>query len=409
MGEKINELRALLKIYLLLYADDTVILADSAQELQNALNSLNLYCDTKRLKINIAKTKIVVFTRKRNKKYDKFNFGGEDLEIVDQYTYLGVVFSKNAKFHKARKHLCDQANKALFAVLQKGNRLNLPPDLQLKLFDEAIEPILLYGSEIWGYEDIKIIESIHLKYCKYVLKLKKSTPSMMVYGESGRFPLIIALKCRMINFWARLITDTKSKMSSTMYKIMLRLHIENKYKSDWITFIENILNEAGMGNIWLTQTFPSTNFLKNNLRTRLQDQFRQTWQAKILASDNYANYRLFKTDFVAEKYLANSSSFINICRLRTTNLKLPNNNFNRQDPNENICKNCNKNAVGDEYHFLLTCPSLFNLRQKLLPKYYINQPNELKFKNLVNSTKKSTQLLLSKYVFLGIKQYNNQN
>ena len=382
-----------------------VILADSAQELQNALNTLNLYCDRKRLKINTSKTKVVVFTRKRNKKYDKFTFGGKELEIVDQYTYLGVIFSKNGKFHKARKHLCNQANKALFAVLQKGNKLNLPLDLQLKLFDEAIEPILLYGSEIWGHEDIKIIESVHLKYCKYVLKLKKSTPSMMVYGETGRFPLIIALKCRMVNFWAKLIIDDKSKMSSVMYKIMLQLHIENKYKSDWITFIENILNEAGMGNIWLTQTFQSTNFLKNNLKTRLQDQFRQTWHAKILASDKYANYRLFLTDFMFERYLTNTSC-INICKLRTTNLKLPNNNFNRQEPNENVCKKCNRNAVGDEYHFLLICPSLNNLRQFFLPKHCINHPDEIKLKRLVNSTRKDTQLLLAKYISLGIKQYN---
>jgi hypothetical protein len=35
-----------------------------------------------------------------------------------------------------------------------------------------IEPILLYGSEVWGYENLKILEQIHLKF---LLCIKKGT------------------------------------------------------------------------------------------------------------------------------------------------------------------------------------------------------------------------------------------
>jgi hypothetical protein len=34
-----------------------------------------------------------------------------------------------------------------------------------------IEPILIYGSEAWGYENLKFIEQIHLKYCKVKLRM----------------------------------------------------------------------------------------------------------------------------------------------------------------------------------------------------------------------------------------------
>ena len=34
-----------LKIYVLLFADDTILLAESPEELQTALNSMNLYCN----------------------------------------------------------------------------------------------------------------------------------------------------------------------------------------------------------------------------------------------------------------------------------------------------------------------------------------------------------------------------
>jgi hypothetical protein len=56
--------------------------------------------------------------------------------------------------------------------------------------------ILLYGSEVWGYENLKILEQIHLKFCKRILKVRNTTPNVIVYGELGRFPLEIRVKLR---------------------------------------------------------------------------------------------------------------------------------------------------------------------------------------------------------------------
>ena len=52
-----NELQVYLKIFCLLYADDTLILAESDKELQKALDSLNTYCNKWELNVNIHKTK----------------------------------------------------------------------------------------------------------------------------------------------------------------------------------------------------------------------------------------------------------------------------------------------------------------------------------------------------------------
>ena len=53
----------LLKTILLLYADDTVIIAESAADLQHSLDGLNLYCTAWNLKVNITKTKVVIFSK----------------------------------------------------------------------------------------------------------------------------------------------------------------------------------------------------------------------------------------------------------------------------------------------------------------------------------------------------------
>ena len=98
-----------------------------------------------------------------------------------------------------------QSIKAMFALLKKSKELDLPIDLQLELFDSLILPILLYGCEVWGYENVLILDRLYLKYLNYVglLGLKQSTPSCMVYGETGRFPLSVGYiynKTRMISF-----------------------------------------------------------------------------------------------------------------------------------------------------------------------------------------------------------------
>ena len=46
-----------LKITVLLYADDTIVLADSVKGLQKALNSLNQYCKERKLLVNEKKKK----------------------------------------------------------------------------------------------------------------------------------------------------------------------------------------------------------------------------------------------------------------------------------------------------------------------------------------------------------------
>ena len=54
-----------LKLLRLLCADDIVILAESAEDLQAALNIFEEYCSEWKLSINASKTKIVVFSKRK--------------------------------------------------------------------------------------------------------------------------------------------------------------------------------------------------------------------------------------------------------------------------------------------------------------------------------------------------------
>ncbi len=90
---------------------------------------------------------------------------GEKISQQDDYNYLGLLFNYNGNFYKARKKLVDQAQKALYSLYKQIRNINIPIDLQLKLFDALVYPIFTNSADIWGFENKDIIEKIHLQFC----------------------------------------------------------------------------------------------------------------------------------------------------------------------------------------------------------------------------------------------------
>ena len=267
-----DDVELFFKLYLLHYADDIVIFAESPEELQIALDTVRSYCDTWKLQVNVSKTKVVVFSKGKIRQKPVFYYNGETLEIVDDFSYLGIKFNYNGKFGKTKKHLVDKARKAMFSLVRKARKLFLPIDLQLHLFDSMITPILLYGSEVWGCENVDVIDQFYLKFCKSLLDVKQTTPSVMVYGELGTILLHLKIKSRVLNFWYRIISGKKDKICYKLYQLMYYLHVNDLFHSDWVKTVHETLDKLGLSDIWLTHnTFFSQISFKNKIKTRLSD------------------------------------------------------------------------------------------------------------------------------------------
>ena len=148
-------------------------------------------------------------------------------QLMNEFKYLGIIFSRSGSFHKAKKHLVEQAQKAMYGIIRKIRQFNLPLEQQFDLFDKVVMPVLLYGCEIWGYENVDIIERVHLKFLKYILCMKSSTPSYMVYGEPGRFPLSVTIYTRMITYWAKMFQGQENKTVFTVYRYLFSRYMNN--------------------------------------------------------------------------------------------------------------------------------------------------------------------------------------
>ena len=88
MNEKF--VNCVLNLFLLLYADDSVIFAETPEILQHLLKKAKNYCDKWKLKLNARKCKIIIFSRGKVRKYPKFYIGDETIEVVSNFLYLGL-------------------------------------------------------------------------------------------------------------------------------------------------------------------------------------------------------------------------------------------------------------------------------------------------------------------------------
>ena len=290
----------------------------------------------------------------------------------------------------------------MYSVFRKIRNLHLPIDLQLKLFDSLILPIITYSCEIWGFENISDIEKVQLNFCKRILKIRRSTPNFMVYGELGRFPLSVHIKTRMIGFWLKL--KCSNKLSSKMYSLLISLKNNKGYAFKWLTHIEDICNSTGMNFIFNSEVVNLSNdFIKLKIKKTLQDQFIQTWYADIEKSSRGEFYGIFKTEFYLEPYLIRLSDFHSywFCKFRTNNIKIPIETGRWENiPKENrICKLC-YDGIGDEFHYLFLCKD-YNvelLRKKYVPLYFSKCPTKFKMKGLLSLCHTELITNISKFI-----------
>ena len=402
-----------MKLLVLMYADDTIILANSSQELQKSLDGLASYCDYWKLKVNSDKTKVMIFgSRKSNNLKQKYLYKGNELETVNDFKYLGIVFNYNGHFHLCKKTLYQQATRAMFSLLSKCKKHSLPVDMQLELFDKMVVPVLTYGCEIWGFEDLKVIEKLHMKFCKYILGVKNSTSHNMVYGELGRVPISITIKTRMMCFWLRIVQGKEEKLVKSLYNVMYEMYNTDVFKSMWLDKIRSIAIECGQHQIWLTQGHGVTaEWMKMFIKQSLKDQFVNEWYNEVSQSDKCILYKTYKSNFGIEKYLLNTPENIYkpLVQYRTLNSKLPIEigRYQNVDRHDRHCKLCNLNTIGDEYHYILECTNLeiTTARKRYLSSYFRVKPSMYKFVDLMMSTSTNVPLAVkvSKLVALIMK------
>ena len=96
-------------------------MAESAEALQSLLDSLSNWTKDYGLKVKVAKTKVLVFRTSWQLDQDRFYFDGNNVEIVNTFSYLGLLLNYNGKFNVTQKHIAALGKKSLFCLMKEVN------------------------------------------------------------------------------------------------------------------------------------------------------------------------------------------------------------------------------------------------------------------------------------------------
>ena len=108
------------KVCILLYADDIVLLAESANDLQCLLNALSVWCVNNKMSVNCDKSNVIHFrTKSTEKTTHVFQFNDNVLEIVHSYRYLGVVLNEYLDYSEIAKTVAMSASRACNLLCNK--------------------------------------------------------------------------------------------------------------------------------------------------------------------------------------------------------------------------------------------------------------------------------------------------
>ena len=143
-------------------------MSETAEGLQALLNQLELYCHKWNLIANVDKTKVSIFRKGRLQLNIHFTYAGNDIEIVSEFNYLGLVFSCRGAFAKATNMLSSKVVKAMNGLFADVKYIDVPVKTMFNLFDSLVATILNYACAIWGSTRAENCEHIHRKFCKWV-------------------------------------------------------------------------------------------------------------------------------------------------------------------------------------------------------------------------------------------------
>ncbi|KAK3533908.1 hypothetical protein QTP70_034895, partial [Hemibagrus guttatus] len=136
------------RISSLIFADDVVLLASSGLDLQHALGCFAAECEVAGMRVSTSKSEAMVLDRK--KVACNLQLGGEVLPQVEEFKYLGVLFTSEGRMDRE----IDRRIGAAAAVMRSMYRSvvvkkELSQKAKLSIYQSIYAPTLTYGHELW--------------------------------------------------------------------------------------------------------------------------------------------------------------------------------------------------------------------------------------------------------------------
>lgn len=186
--------------YLSLFADDTAIMVKgrntrtTVKKLQECLNSFQQYASLWKIKLNAAKTQVIVFPYNRSPKLlppddCKIVMDGVSIDWSTDVLYLGLTIDQKLLFRshvEKTKTKCNKIVKALYPLINRRSKLCLKN--KIAIFKQIISPVIDYAMPVWqstAMSHRKTLQIVQNKALKMILNVPYHTKNTEVHDIAG--------------------------------------------------------------------------------------------------------------------------------------------------------------------------------------------------------------------------------
>jgi hypothetical protein len=359
----------------LIYADDIVLLANSAENLQAQIDALHRFCKDWRMTVNMDKTKVVVFRPANCVTRYSWNLGGRPVQIAEEYKYLGLYFHATKTMQYTRFKLSMQANTAMMSLFARAAEMDLrrnQPQLYLKLFQALVQPVISYACSVWA-TDLKSqcdivsnpLEQVHTAFLRRFWGLRQYVSPWILYSEHDRQPLVTSWWKQTLKLWNKIVTAGSPIVRGVLAQNVadFRLGCNFNWTSGVVHFVQVIRPGFCLGN---TVPFDVTQHHKLYLS--------HIWSvARDMAADPsrvrlHTYFQCFKppkghTFFTDIPSHLRFPDLVRLVRFRTGchDLHVERGRWNHTPRDARTCSLCGQ-GIQDEYHIIFACSALVDVR-----------------------------------------------
>ncbi len=317
------------------------------------LDTMYAWCRKWRMKVNVKKTKIVHFRNKGSARTKfKFKYGANNVDIVENYKYLGLILDEFLDYNITSSVLASSAGRALGSIQNKFNVLKgLGYDTFTKMFYTGVAPVMDYCSGIWGFKEYSKVESVQNRAARFYLGVHRYAPNHAVKGDIGWLTPNLRHKIEMIRYWNRLLSMSDNRLTKQVFLWDKRLN-----KRNWCSEISHILSSINLQASYINNIPVDIDRAKEALLNKYIDE----WKTQVENVPKLRTYVLFKSNFEVEPFVykvQNRGHRAILAQFRSGILPLAieTGRYNNVPLEDRLCVFCNDNVLENETHFLLHC------------------------------------------------------
>jgi Reverse transcriptase (RNA-dependent DNA polymerase) len=367
------------KVPVLLYADDIVLLAEDADELQAMLDAVSRYAVQWQFRFNPKKCNVVVVTTSRadKKAFDDtvWSFADGSIAVTREYKYLGAEIGKigrgqwNSCLHRIQKRASDKMNQLLHAA---GGKHPLQFETSIHLYKTLVRPVMEYADAVWAAMSsntaLNELESLQCKFGRSLLRCPGAAGEF-VRAELGMCTMRSRVHTSAMRFYGKLCNMDPRRLTFKLFRARCNEVDAGGGRNSWCAGIKSMLTVYGLQRHWRSGNAPED--WKSKIKAAVQTYERDRSEEEMKRLSSLNNYRQVKQESGVEEWMESRHPGVRVrLQLRSDTAPLMSRVGARAGIRKDmrLCLHCGTDQVEDIRHFACLCSRFDDIRTQCLDK-----------------------------------------